>query len=124
MLFLNVDGCNEVKVYFVCNFYLINSQVRVAFVGYRDFADRRDRIVSINLTEDTSAVMDFMDEIEANGGGDECEDVFGGLERVLTLDWKFPTRILIHVGDSPQHGSRYNMSRSPVIAGLENLTLM
>jgi hypothetical protein len=80
--------------------------VRVAFVGYRDFVDEEDRIVSINLTEDISAFVDFMDEIKAHGGGDQCEDVFGGLERVLTLDWKLPTKILIHVGDSPQHGSR------------------
>ena len=92
--------------------------MRVGFVGYRDFADRKYRIVSINLTEDTTTVIDFMDEIEAYGGGDECEDVYGGLDRVLNHDWKFPTRILIHVGDAPQHGSRYVRSLNTDLATL------
>jgi len=81
--------------------------VRVAFVGYRDFVDEENRIVSINLTEDISEVINFIAGIKAHGGGDKCEDIFGGLERVLDLDWKLPARILIHVGDAPQHGSRF-----------------
>ncbi len=76
-------------------------------MGYRDFADRQNRIVSIDLTEDVPAVIAFLENVEARGGGDECEDIFGGLQNVLALDWKFPTRIVIHVGDAPQHGSRY-----------------
>ena len=79
--------------------------MRIAFVGYRDHTDK-SRIVSIDLTNDTSAVVTFMNAVNAEGGGDTCEDVFGGLERVIELDWKSPTRILIHVADAPQHGSR------------------
>ena len=93
----------------------------MAFVGYRDFVDKENRIVSVNLTEDIPGIDSYMAEIKAHGGGDKCEDVFGGLEKVLTLDWKFPTRILIHVGDAPQHGTRYVRS---LIIDLDNLTLM
>ena len=81
-------------------------QIRVGFVGYRDHSDGGDRIVSIDLTENVSSVMDFIDSVEAGGGDDVCEDVFGGLEEVIELDWKFPNKVLIHVGDAPQHGSR------------------
>ena len=76
-------------------------------MGYRDHCDGAGRIVSIDLTEDALAVMSFMNSVRAAGGGDECEDIFGGLEEVIGLGWKNPNRILIHVGDSPQHGSRY-----------------
>ena len=82
--------------------------MRVAFVGYRDHSDGSERIVSIDLTDDTSSVIAFMNSVNATGGDDECEDIFGGLERVINLSWKNPNRILIHVGDAPQHGSRYN----------------
>jgi hypothetical protein len=80
--------------------------MRVGFVGYRDHSDGSERVVSIDLTEDTTAVINFMNSVTATGGGDECEDVFGGLEKVINLGWKNPNRILIHVGDAPQHGSR------------------
>ena len=80
--------------------------MRVGFVGYRDHTDGSERIVSIDLTEDTAAVINFMNSVGATGGADECEDIFGGLEKVISLGWKNPNRILIHVGDAPQHGSR------------------
>lgn len=80
--------------------------MRVGFVGYRDHSDGLARIVSIDLTEDTAAVVNFLNTVAATGGLDECEDIFGGLETVLSLGWKHPNRILIHVGDAPQHGSR------------------
>ncbi len=80
--------------------------MRVGFVGYRDHSDGIERIVSIDLTEDTAAVINFMNAVVATGGADECEDIFGGLEKVISLGWKNPNRILIHVGDAPQHGSR------------------
>ena len=80
--------------------------MRVGFVGYRDHTDGSERIVSIDLTEDTAAVVNYMNSVSATGGADECEDIFGGLEKVISLDWKNPNRILIHVGDAPQHGSR------------------
>jgi len=52
-----------------------------------------------------------MNSIKATGGGDACEDIFGGLEEVLKLDWKHYIRILVHVGDAPQHGSRFHDGR-------------
>jgi hypothetical protein len=64
-------------------------------------------VVSINFTENTSAIVDFMNAVKTLRGNDVCEDVFGGLEEVIGLGWTNPNRILIHVGDSSQHGTRY-----------------
>ena len=39
------------------------------------------------------------------GGGDEAENVFGGIEQVLKLNWQAPlTRLLVHIGDAQNHG--------------------
>ena len=63
--------------------------------------------MSIDFTNDSSSVIEFMNSVEAIYGADDCEDIFGGLEKVINLSWKNPNRILIHVGDAPQHGTRY-----------------
>ena len=49
-----------------------------------------------------------MNSVRASGGGDACEDVFGGLEEALKMDWQHKNRILVHIADAPQHGSRFH----------------
>ena len=49
-----------------------------------------------------------MNRIEAAGGDDDAEDVFGGLEKVGELEWSAPTRIVFHVADAPCHGSKFH----------------
>eukprot|EP01039_Chlorochromonas_danica_P005166 gene5166-5685_t len=51
-------------------------KLRIAFVGYRDF---------------------FGDEDQAMGGGDEAEDVLGGLKTVDNLDWQLENRIMLEM---------------------------
>jgi hypothetical protein len=49
--------------------------------------------------------------VQARDGGDAPEDVHGGLERALRLDWGVGgsmTRVLVHVADAPCHGARYH----------------
>ena len=52
--------------------------------------------------------MTFINSVAATGGGDACEDVFGGLEEALKMDWQHKNRILVHIADAPQHGSRFH----------------
>src|SRR5581483_7522522 len=41
-------------------------------------------------------------------GGDEPEDVLGGLNAAISdLNWCHATRVLLHVGDAPPHGRRF-----------------
>eukprot|EP01039_Chlorochromonas_danica_P011803 gene11803-13285_t len=86
-------------------------KLRIAFVGYRDFGDE-DQLVVHPFTEDASSISDFLQSQRAMGGGDEAEDVLGGLEGVKNvLDWLAKIRILYHIGDAPGHGVELHDSK-------------
>jgi hypothetical protein len=82
--------------------------LKLAFVGYRDHCDREKRIISLPFTGDIAYFKSFVSKIQADGGGDAAEDVFGGLEKAGELQWSAPTRILFHVADAPCHGKQYH----------------
>jgi hypothetical protein len=67
----------------------INSQVRLAFVGYRDFGDapRLQQFEVLDFTDSVDVFHQFCWRLAADGGDDTPEDVFGGLEKVNALDW-------------------------------------
>jgi hypothetical protein len=85
-----------------------NANIRYAFVGYRDYGDGPIQFEVMDFTEDVSQIQKFVAGISAQGGGDTPEDVFGGLEKVLSLNWKHETRSLIHFADAPGHGRFYH----------------
>ena len=91
-----------------CNAMFADLVLKVAFVGYRDHCDGNKRIVALNFTEEISVFKSFVGSIEASGGGDATEDVFGGLEKVIDVAWSAPTRIVFHVADSPCHGRKFH----------------
>ena len=83
--------------------------VRVAFVGYRDFCDQERFVVKDFVSSDrVGEVINTLDGCRASGGGDAPEDVAGGLEKVLNLAWKSNIKMLIHVADAPAHGTEYH----------------
>lgn len=73
-------------------------KVRLGFVGYRDFCDKGDRLVTLNFTPSVAEFEKFVGRVEAMGGGDEPEDVFGGIDAAAKLGWSQRTRIMIHIG--------------------------
>lgn len=89
-------------------------KLRVAGVFYRDPYEAACAQCTdggneyIDFTSDISAFCRFVDGIRADGGGDKCEDVAGGLLLVSQLAWQQPTKVLVHITDAPSHGSRYN----------------
>ncbi|CAG0900528.1 unnamed protein product, partial [Darwinula stevensoni] len=83
-------------------------QVRVSFVGYRDHCDGQRRIETLDFKEDVNVFKIFLDAVVADGGGDTCEDVFGGLEAAINLSWSGRNKCLIHIGDAPPHGGRFH----------------
>ncbi|RNA01177.1 serine threonine kinase [Brachionus plicatilis] len=85
-----------------------NFALRFSFIGYRDISDGLKRVEVFGLSQNEECFRAFVDNIQATGGADECEDVFGGLEEVTKLDWKNPSRVLFHIGDAPCHGSRFH----------------
>ena len=86
----------------------LEAQLSVAFVGYRDHCDGSNRIQMQNFTNDISSFRSFVSNVEAVGGGDTAEDIFGGLEEAGKLSWTAVNRILVHFADAPCHGSRFH----------------
>jgi serine/threonine-protein phosphatase PP1 catalytic subunit len=85
-------------------------QLHLGFVGYRDIGDSA-RFEILPFTASVEEFRQFVGGVSAWGcGGDIPEDVFGGLDQVLRLDWGAggaATRVLIHIGDAPCHGAHY-----------------
>ena len=62
-------------------------QLRLSFVGYRDFKDSTFGLL-LDFTSSADVFINHLDKIEAEGGGDECEDVLSGFKMATKLiDW-------------------------------------
>jgi hypothetical protein len=81
----------------------------VGFCGYRDHCDSNERLQVFSFTKSYSQFKRYIsNEVRATGGGDEPEDVLGGLNKAVSdMDWSHTTRIILHVGDAPPHGRRF-----------------
>lgn len=92
-----------------------DASINIAFVGYRDHCDF-ERIVMRNFSAECASFSSFLVSVKATGGGDEAEDVFGGLDTILQLNWTAPCRVLMHFADAPCHGNRFHDSKSDTYA--------
>ena len=87
------------------------SAVRLAFVGYRDYFYPQDqRYVQVPFTSDELAFERAVSGVEALycKGNDEPEDLLGGLDKALRMDWQSKSRVLILIADAPCHGQQYH----------------
>ena len=103
---------------------------RIALVIYRDFENvslkaKGEKAIA-KPTKDQVVVHPFeifdletpkMSKFEValkdtivGGGGDECEDVIGGLEAAAALDWRAGSKILFFACDAPCHGDRFHVN--------------
>jgi len=82
----------------------------VAVVAYRDYGDlMRRRVIDFTSPEQ---VERFLQDIYADGGDDEAEDVAGGLDRVCGLTWgPSDVRMIFLIADAPAHGRIYHTPR-------------
>ena len=80
---------------------------RIAIVAYRDVGDD-PRFEVHDFNGDVSACKEFVAGLRARGGGDQCEDVIGGLERAASMDWKYMNRVLLLAADAPCHGTQFH----------------
>eukprot|EP00475_Leptophrys_vorax_P024766 TRINITY_DN3426_c0_g1_i6.p1 TRINITY_DN3426_c0_g1~~TRINITY_DN3426_c0_g1_i6.p1 ORF type:complete len:587 (+),score=166.02 TRINITY_DN3426_c0_g1_i6:22-1782(+) len=85
-----------------------NANIRLAFVGYRDVCDGDEEFSVLPFTKEISQFSDFMETVQATGGGDACEDIAGGVKVANKLEWTQGTRVVIHFADAPCHGSQYH----------------
>ena len=81
------------------------SKLRLAFVAYRDHYDKKQFEV-LDFVESIPKFRSFCASIRAEGGEDEPEDVFGGLNKTLQLGWSDSsgTKVIFHIADAPCHG--------------------
>ena len=82
-----------------------NLKVRTSFISYRDFGNHNHFQIK-EFTEDTDSVRDFISKLRNTGGGD-AEDVSGGLDKALALDWQADIRMAFLICDMPGHGRKY-----------------
>ena len=84
--------------------------VRFAYEGYRDFADLKEgeKYYTIDFETDSNVFKNKLDEITAKGGGDDAEDVAGGLNAGLNMSWRSNARYAILIADAPGHGNQYH----------------
>ena len=82
--------------------------IEIAAVFYRDFGDKEPYVV----VPFTSSVPDYLASIAgvvAEGGQDTCEDVAGGLSKMLQLDWDgADVRNAFLICDAPPHGKEWH----------------
>ena len=82
-------------------------QLRIAFVGYRDYSDKT-RLVVLAFTSKIDAFENIVAQQEAKGGGDGPEDITGALKVASELKWESALRVMFHIGDAPCHGRQYH----------------
>jgi hypothetical protein len=75
-----------------------NNTVRVAFVAYRDYSERELRIETYDFTEDVEAFTTSLGNVRAFAGYDDPEDVLGGLNATLHLNWKEANKLIFQIG--------------------------
>lgn len=84
--------------------------VRVGFVGYRDYGDDT-RFTCVDFT-DASTVLRAIRNVHADGGDDFAEDVAGGLLQIRNLSWRpNDVNMIIHIADAPAHGRQFHSAR-------------
>jgi Mg-chelatase subunit ChlD len=77
---------------------------RVGVIAYGDYCDAYVTKV-LDLTDNFTAVKDFVRSVEGTGGGDFPEAVEEALYRANQLNWRIGSnRAAVLVGDAPPHG--------------------
>ncbi len=87
-----------------------NIKFRVGFCGYRDHDDNI-RLLVFDFADEYEPFIQYMQNVKAMSNGnnsDAPEDVLRGLNAAITqMSWQSSTRVLLHIGDYPPHGSRF-----------------
>ncbi|CAJ1395844.1 unnamed protein product [Effrenium voratum] len=83
------------------------AKVRFALVSYRDHPPQEKTYVTRvhGFTEEVEAMREFVNTMQAVGGGDGPEAVAAGLFEALKLPWRpNATKVCVLIADAPPHG--------------------
>ncbi|CAG8593995.1 2630_t:CDS:2, partial [Dentiscutata heterogama] len=96
-------------------------KIKVGFCGYRDHCDGPSRLQIFDFTNFYEEFRTNLSSVPANGGGDDPEDVLGGLDAAINqMSWNNGTRVLFHIGDYPPHGERFTTMQDEYPGGDPN----
>ncbi|KAF0449668.1 kinase-like protein [Gigaspora margarita] len=90
---------------------------RVSYLRKNRENDISKTIINIedSMSVDLCFVLDsyITNKVTVISNDDTAEDVLGGLNAAITeMTWSNATRVLIHIGDAPPHGRRFNTDLS------------
>ena len=104
-----------------------NIDVRFNVIGYKDVCDRwcenhnkcpvscsdSEWVKISGFTDKPSEIVDFLKTIDAYGGGDRPEDLFGALQLASIQPWREKSkRVVVVISDAPPHGRQFSNSHS------------
>ena len=82
--------------------------INMGFIGYRDVEEiEKGYIKDIDFTTDYNWLKNSIMDINAQGGGDESEDIAWAMEIALKKNWKNNAKFAILFADAPCHGNKY-----------------
>lgn len=87
------------------------AEVSVGFVGYRDFYNKENRLLSHDFTDDIEKIKAFVKNVCTIANNDTPEDVAGGLNLGLKMNWKSDAKYAILISDAPCHGAKYHNTK-------------
>ena len=62
----------------------------------------------LDFTEDVEEFIQFVDGVEAYGGGDIHENVLWGMDKCINeMSWSRMSKLVIHILDAPPHGRQF-----------------
>ena len=97
-----------IKIMDYLNASTIKSDIKMSFVGYRDYCDS-ERYEIAGFTNDANSLKDFISRVDADGGGDTPEDIAGGLKKVMEQQWRpKASKYMVMIADAPCHGEKYH----------------
>lgn len=82
--------------------------IKVSFVGYRDHCDGEKRFEIHDFMSNMVELKKFIKKVDAFGGGDFPDDVAGGLDMGLKMNWTASTKYAVLISDAPCHGVKYH----------------
>ena len=86
----------------------VQADIRVGIVSYRDHPpeDYTYVVDSRDLTRNINSIQNYLNDLEATGGGDFPEAVDDALHQAInSLSWRSNARKIIYlIGDAPPHG--------------------
>jgi hypothetical protein len=86
--------------------------IRMGAIGQGDYCDGKRAITMLDLTSDSSALIDFIKTVPATDGGDSAECYELVLHQARSASWRSgKSKVLVLIGDDVPHAPNYPDNR-------------